>query len=608
MSDTSSESSHKPDVSLNLLPRPNPAGLYRKLPLEDDEIRVFDLLPGVNNDQIRCFLRVIRFTRSNGALHGGSDYEACSYVCGEGPTPHQIRVNGRPFYVRENLHRLLQQLRSSTTPRTLWVDAICINGVDMDERGAQVRLMGDIYRGAKRALVWLGAATNRNLYYRLREMRGQDLNGHFGPRPGKQDPLLNSLFLALDRCSDYWERTWVVQEFILAKDLELYYGDVVLSWDFLAQRTRTTASDQQAHNTRSWALCQQRLRPPSQHDILHLIVANRKRRCRDRHDKVYALLSLVTDPDPLSLERGRHLEIDYRSGMEALFCTVWDYITDGPQSVQPCDVFAYACALKRMLGLDSNLDTDPCPGAAMQDSPFSSGPLVETEGFLIGRIAAVRVLKVRPPVRSTHGTPSLPWTKIQRELKAMFRLPQWQDKRFSAQLIDRLSRVAASSIYLPPGVLDSMNQRLLPNSIAYEGDEIPRGQLIPCFSFVTVEFKRPGSQTPTHAIGLTCGNTAVGNVVVQFAHCDIAFAAQVDSEQAAGQTVHQGLNAKQEEVQYDSSLTAKLVYVDSLESWTSQLTGERHYFGGLRDQVELTPRLRGLRYRLTATELLAVAS
>lgn len=66
------------------------------------------------------------------------------------------------------------------------MDAICINGIDMNERGAQVRLMGDIYRGAKRALVWLGAATNRNLYYRLREMRGQDLNDQFGPRPGNK--------------------------------------------------------------------------------------------------------------------------------------------------------------------------------------------------------------------------------------------------------------------------------------------------------------------------------------------------------------------------------------------------------------------------------------
>lgn len=140
--------------------------------------------------------------------------------------------------------------------------------------------------------------------------------------------------------------------------------------------------------------------------------------------------------------------------MEALFCTVWNYVSDGPQSVQPCNVFAYACALKRMPGLDPNLDMDPCLGAAIQNSPFSSGPLIETEGFFIGRIAAVQVLKVRPPVRLTRGTPSLPWTKIQRELKATSCLPPWKDNRFFAQLRDRLSRVAASSIYLPPGALD----------------------------------------------------------------------------------------------------------------------------------------------------------
>ena len=39
--------------------------------------------------------------------------------------------------------------------RLLWIDAICINQTDIDERNAQVAIMGDIYKEASRVLVWL---------------------------------------------------------------------------------------------------------------------------------------------------------------------------------------------------------------------------------------------------------------------------------------------------------------------------------------------------------------------------------------------------------------------------------------------------------------------
>ena len=40
----------------------------------------------------------------------------------------------------------------------LWLDAICINQNDTDERSEQVKLMGEVYRNSIRTLIWLGDA------------------------------------------------------------------------------------------------------------------------------------------------------------------------------------------------------------------------------------------------------------------------------------------------------------------------------------------------------------------------------------------------------------------------------------------------------------------
>ena len=40
----------------------------------------------------------------------------------------------------------------------LWVDALCINQDDQEERARQIAMMGDIYSHAANVIVWLGEA------------------------------------------------------------------------------------------------------------------------------------------------------------------------------------------------------------------------------------------------------------------------------------------------------------------------------------------------------------------------------------------------------------------------------------------------------------------
>lgn len=50
---------------------------------------------------------------------------------------------------------MLARLRDPALPRFLWVDAICINQEDNNEKTDQVQLMTWIYASAKGVLVWL---------------------------------------------------------------------------------------------------------------------------------------------------------------------------------------------------------------------------------------------------------------------------------------------------------------------------------------------------------------------------------------------------------------------------------------------------------------------
>jgi hypothetical protein len=55
-----------------------------------------------------------------------------------------------------NLALALRYLRYTQKPRTLWVDAICLNQQDRAECGAQVSVVNEIYGAAIIVIIWLG--------------------------------------------------------------------------------------------------------------------------------------------------------------------------------------------------------------------------------------------------------------------------------------------------------------------------------------------------------------------------------------------------------------------------------------------------------------------
>jgi hypothetical protein len=123
---------------------------YRRLS-GHDTIRVIELLPERDGEEILIYLHEV-------TLQEAPAYQALSYEWGKTKGSHSIRCDGSVLLVTINLLAALRRLRFSTFRRYLWIDAICINQEDMEEKTQQVAMMGQIYKFGHKALIWLGEA------------------------------------------------------------------------------------------------------------------------------------------------------------------------------------------------------------------------------------------------------------------------------------------------------------------------------------------------------------------------------------------------------------------------------------------------------------------
>ena len=122
---------------------------YPGPPLQSGQVRLIKLLPGAWSEPLRCQLFNL--------LHDTAEYQTLSYVWGSQKVTRTIVVNNRPYPSTFNLESALRHLRERHRDGiVLWVDALCINQDDTEERTRQVQLMGDIYKMCKKVIVYLG--------------------------------------------------------------------------------------------------------------------------------------------------------------------------------------------------------------------------------------------------------------------------------------------------------------------------------------------------------------------------------------------------------------------------------------------------------------------
>jgi hypothetical protein len=134
------------------------AECYKYAPLQHNQIRILLLQPSTTWEApMECYLQILDL-EPRSTDQAPNQYETLSYCWGDPSKSglHWIQCHDKRLELRENLHSALRYLRLRVQVRRLWIDAICINQHDLDERGNQVAIMAKIFNMASQTLIWLG--------------------------------------------------------------------------------------------------------------------------------------------------------------------------------------------------------------------------------------------------------------------------------------------------------------------------------------------------------------------------------------------------------------------------------------------------------------------
>ncbi|RDW84234.1 hypothetical protein BP6252_01824 [Coleophoma cylindrospora] len=210
------------------------------------ELRILTLRPGREGTTVICEMQRV-------SLLSDFSYAALSYCWGDQSITSNIIVNNVLVPVTTNLEAALQQLRMMGV-RQVWVDALCINQSNNQERNLQVRNMKHIYAKADLTYAWVGGTGTDGAAAGVALLRGINQNSvslqsaqhahfdsghvsisHTSRHTSRSADLGNrcqrctmkSAFRNLDDFfnREYWRRRWVIQEITVARFVQVVCGN-----------------------------------------------------------------------------------------------------------------------------------------------------------------------------------------------------------------------------------------------------------------------------------------------------------------------------------------------------------------------------------------------
>ncbi|KAI0115654.1 HET-domain-containing protein [Nemania sp. FL0031] len=269
--------------------------LYRRqLNDRDYEVRLLELLesssPG-HGDAFQCQLQYL-------SLKYSPQYVALSYCWGDLPNTRNLLVENAVVQVSETLMSALEQLWQMGNT-LIWVDYLCINQDDNDEKSGQVRMMDIIFSKAATVFAWLGTGDADS------DMAMAVLGAS---RLSEQVELPEEIEIACDAVirlftRPYWTRCWVIQEICLAKSPVIVCGGRSVPWGTMLKRLGELGNSVPAQYAQHLISPlrqmryreQNKLRINTETGLIPLLVLSRRSLARDPRDKLYALLSLARD-------------------------------------------------------------------------------------------------------------------------------------------------------------------------------------------------------------------------------------------------------------------------------------------------------------------------
>ncbi|KAJ3548310.1 hypothetical protein NM208_g1065 [Fusarium decemcellulare] len=235
----------------------------------------------------------------------------------------EIVLNDRSFSIGANLHAALLGLRKHLDGRPIWVDAMCINQPDSDEKTAQVARMGEIYSAAEKVFIWLGRrCVQRDSAIRILrvwpdfpadsdnaaiEFHGKKYKTakDFFKATSVGSELMSWMYLLMIVTESWWSRVWTVQEFILSQEYAFYYEGAEVPTSDLKKAmdwTYFVANHCSPKLIPSWVTFQPSIfdlkKAGAKLNFLDIALLGGTRMAGDPRDKAWAFLG-ITDPDSI---------------------------------------------------------------------------------------------------------------------------------------------------------------------------------------------------------------------------------------------------------------------------------------------------------------------
>ncbi|KAK5713955.1 hypothetical protein LTR15_010861 [Elasticomyces elasticus] len=125
--------------------------IYHELEQTRKEVRILVIEPAASHEPVRCTFQTISLL--DDAL---PQYETVSYAWGDATKRDVVYIGGHQLSVPLSAKNVLQRMRRSDKPRTVWIDVICIDQQNLVDRNYLVQLMCEIYSSTSTGFIWLG--------------------------------------------------------------------------------------------------------------------------------------------------------------------------------------------------------------------------------------------------------------------------------------------------------------------------------------------------------------------------------------------------------------------------------------------------------------------
>ncbi|KAK4555892.1 hypothetical protein LTR86_007112 [Recurvomyces mirabilis] len=187
-------------------------------------------------------------------VHTETSYEAVSYTWGDATHRAPMYLDGVPIDAPGSAVNALRGLRLHNSTRVIWIDALCIDQGNAEERASQVLLMAKIYSSATRTLIWLGEAYGNDAkalqcLHTLAQCSNDPVADiELAPPLETAEAASTSLQDVLDSIASsepvdvllkaissffakpWFRRLWVYQEMMLSRTCMCYIREHQLSW------------------------------------------------------------------------------------------------------------------------------------------------------------------------------------------------------------------------------------------------------------------------------------------------------------------------------------------------------------------------------------------